>query len=141
MERGGDFRPIRQFVEFWNTARNSHFDRIDKIDKNTTKNHYNHPAFYFIKRRLSNFYPYVLFCSHSCQREVNYVEHAPPSCYSQVTPNKTGTSKVGAIPKAKKSAVFKICVGRFHEKLLFSSLRLLFRKTPYSSDITSKIRI
>ena len=34
-----------------------------------------------------------------------------------------------------KSAVFKICVERFHEKLLFSNLN----KTQYSSGITSKV--
>ena len=51
--------------------------------------------------------------------------------------NKTGTPKVGGISKAQKAQFLK-CVGRFHEKLLFSNL---LTKTQYSSDITAKVRI
>ena len=39
-----------------------------------------------------------------------------------------------------KNAVFEICVS-FHEKLLFSDLRLLLTKAQYSSDKTSKVRL
>ena len=46
-----------------------------------------------------------------------------------------------ALYPSLKNRNFEICVGRFHEKLLFSDLRLLFTKTQYSSDITSKVRI
>ena len=42
---------------------------------------------------------------------------------------KTGTSKVGF-----KSAVFEKCVGRFHEKLLFSNLRLFNKVVPIGVD-------
>ena len=38
-----------------------------------------------------------------------------------------------------KKHSFKICVGRFHGKLLFSNLHLLLNKTQYSSDITSNL--
>ena len=40
-----------------------------------------------------------------------------------------------------KSAVFKICRGRFHEKLLFSNLRLLLTKMQNSSDLPLEVRI
>ena len=41
----------------------------------------------------------------------------------------------------RNSVVFKTCVGRFHEKLLFPNLRLIPTKKTFSSDITSKVRI
>ena len=50
--------------------------------------------------------------------------------------NKTGTS---ALFLKKRS--FQNTRKMFHEKILFSNLRLLLSKTQYSSDITSKIRI
>ena len=43
--------------------------------------------------------------------------------------------------RLKKRKVFKISVGRFHEKLLFLKLRLLSTKMQYTSDITLKVRI
>ena len=49
---------------------------------------------------------------------------------------KPGTSEVGAIPKAQKGNVFKICTGRFYEKL-----RKQFRDTqrvPFMLDKTWK---
>ena len=40
-----------------------------------------------------------------------------------------------------KKRRFEICEGRFHERLLFSDLRLLLTKTQCISGITSKFRI
>ena len=65
--------------------------------------------------------------------------------YVSTKKKKIGMTKVGAISKAQKAPIMKIrteiCVGRFHEKLLFSDLRLLLTKTQYRSDITLKVRL
>ena len=55
--------------------------------------------------------------------------------------NKSGTFKVGTIFKAQNMRRFEICVGRSHEKLLFSDFRILLTKTQHSSGIPSKVQI
>ena len=62
--------------------------------------------------------------------------------WETVTVRKTRRERLNsALYLRLEKGSFKICVGRFHEKLLFSILRLLFSKTRYTTDITSKIRI